>query len=217
MTDDVLEQMRRDWDERARRDSWSAIADVEAVGLRFALSGLRDSYVLLEDVHEHLPEETRVLEIGCGVGRMLRFLALIFREVHGVDVSPEMIREAHDYLSAFPNAHPAVGDGQSLGQYEDGFFHLVYSYVVFQHIPDPDVIRSYIGEARRVLAPGGVFKFLIKTKPWDGEPGLDTWNGATVDLATLAEWNRELGFEVLRTQPADEWVTWVTTRAPADA
>ena len=32
-----------------------------------------------------------LLEIGCGVGRMTRWFAESFGEVHGIDVAPEMI------------------------------------------------------------------------------------------------------------------------------
>src|SRR5260370_32627233 len=50
------------------------------------------------------PGEMRVLEIGCGAGRVTRALAKLFGEVHAVDVSGEMVRLASAALPAHPNA-----------------------------------------------------------------------------------------------------------------
>ena len=94
----------------------------------------------------------------------------MFDDVHGIDVSPEMIAQSRTYLGGLPNVTTEVGDGGSLSPYRDGSFDFVFSYQVFQHIPDPDVIRRYVVEAGRVLRPGGVFKFLVKTRDWVGAP-----------------------------------------------
>ena len=45
------------------------------------------------------------LEIGCGPGRLMRPLSRHFAEIHGVDVSDEMIRLAQERLRDTPNAH----------------------------------------------------------------------------------------------------------------
>ena len=40
------------------------------------------------------PKQMRVLEIGCGAGRVTRALASVFGEVYAVDISGEMVRQA---------------------------------------------------------------------------------------------------------------------------
>jgi len=45
------------------------------------------------------PKKMRILEIGCGAGRMTKYLAELFGEVHGVDVSDEMVRVGRDRLN----------------------------------------------------------------------------------------------------------------------
>ena len=45
----------------------------------------------------------KVLEIGCGIGRMTRYFARRFKEVHGIDVAPEMISRARKNLNEFEN------------------------------------------------------------------------------------------------------------------
>src|SRR5205823_1027306 len=77
----------------------------------------------------------RALEIGCGPGRLMRPMSWNFGEVHGVDVSDEMIRLATEKLVNVPNAFPRSTNGMDLADYEDKLFDFVYSYAVFQHIP----------------------------------------------------------------------------------
>src|ERR1700676_3402696 len=48
--------------------------------------------------------ELRALEIGCGAGRITRAMARVFAEVHGVDISSEMITQAREALHDVPNA-----------------------------------------------------------------------------------------------------------------
>ena len=51
----------------------------------------------------------RALEIGCGPGRLLKPMAEKFGEIHGVDVSDEMIGLARRRLTEIPHAHAHVG------------------------------------------------------------------------------------------------------------
>ena len=58
----------------------------------------------------------KALEIGCGPGRLMRPMSRHFAEIHGVDVSDEMIALARERLRDTPNAHPHVTDGASSGR-----------------------------------------------------------------------------------------------------
>ncbi|MGD8413570.1 MAG: class I SAM-dependent methyltransferase [Candidatus Latescibacterota bacterium] len=103
----------------------------------------------------------KMLEIGCGVGRMTRYFARGFKEVHGIDVSEEMIKRARENLVDSENVQLHVGNGCDLGLFEDGAFDFVFSYITFQHIPDVSVTLNYIREAGRVLRNGGHFYFQV--------------------------------------------------------
>jgi SAM-dependent methyltransferase len=209
--------MRRDWDARARKDAKEYISSPDvATGVRFAFSGLDDTRTILEDVHSFLAQDSKVLEIGCGIGRLLRFFALLFDEVHGIDVSPEMIAQSKEYLAQFPNVTTCCGDGSSLSPFENQTFDFVFSYVVFPHIPDKDIIRQYIHETKRVLKPGGLFKFLVKYKDWEGAgESPDTWNGVNVSVEDIESWRDETGFELVNTYGLDDHLGWAVFRAPA--
>ncbi len=149
-----------DWDERARRNARYFIAvDDAATPEAFDQSGDRD---LDEIILCNLPVNPnwKALEIGCGIGRLLRPLSLRIAEVHGVDVSEEMIRQGMEYVAGHDNLslHRTTG---SFEMFPDETFDLIYSYRVFQHIPERKVVVRYLHEARRVLKRGGWFRFQI--------------------------------------------------------
>lgn len=86
----------------------------------------------------------RVLEIGCGTGRLLAQVAAATRI--GVDVSGEMLRRA-----AGRGLEVARADGHALPFLDGSFDAVLAGKGVFRYL---DPARSF-GEAARVLAPGG--------------------------------------------------------------
>src|SRR5919201_3434483 len=98
--------------------------------------------------------DARMIEIGCGLGRMLVHFAPHFERVDGVDIAPEMIEGARQ-ADLPPNVHLTVTSGSDLAPFAESAFDFAFSFQVFQHIPDEAVIASYLREFRRVLRPGG--------------------------------------------------------------
>ncbi len=96
-----------------------------------------------------------MLEIGCGIGRMTRMLAEQAGSVLALDVSPEMVERARAYNPGLANVDWVVSDGRSLDGIDQATVDCCLSYVVFQHIPDPEVTLGYVREIGRVLKPGG--------------------------------------------------------------
>jgi ubiquinone/menaquinone biosynthesis C-methylase UbiE len=203
--EEVAERMRRDWSERARQDAEHFVytRKPDADGPDFNSSG-RANYDQL--VRPYLPvllngaaaRDCRVLEIGCGLGRMTRWFAESFGEVHGIDIAPEMLHEAGGRLAAYPNIQLHTGSGFDLQPLPDAYFDLVFSYIVFQHIPSVDVIRNYVREAARVLKPGGAFKFQV-----NGDQSAaylvhvrDTWQGETFSRGQVYEMLNAAGLSV---------------------
>jgi SAM-dependent methyltransferase len=57
----------------------------------------------------------------------------------------------------------------NLAIFDDGQFDLVYTNIVLQHIPDREIIRSYIREFVRILAEGGLLAFQLPSRiGWKG-------------------------------------------------
>lgn len=109
----------------------------------------------------------RVLDFGCGVGRLVRAWSFRARQVTGVDISEPMLDRARKILADRPNAevvHNARGD---LAAFADGSFDLVFSLICLQHIPWP-LARGYIIEFGRICQPGGIVAFQLPTRVHQG-------------------------------------------------
>jgi SAM-dependent methyltransferase len=100
----------------------------------------------------YIESKSTVLEIGCGVGRLVRHVAPRARQVFAVDASADMLRFAKDYLKDLDNVELIHNDGWTLSAVMDASVDFVYSWLVFQHI-DVEEALSYILEAHRVLKP----------------------------------------------------------------
>ncbi|MBI4906300.1 MAG: class I SAM-dependent methyltransferase [Acidobacteria bacterium] len=201
--DEQLKKMQRDWDERAKenaryyvnteRDSWT---DDE-----FFQSGYRTvQEEILTDMINICqgkdPRQMKVLEIGCGAGRVTRALADVFGEVHAVDVSAEMIRQATQSLSRHPNIRLYNNNGTDLGPIQgDGTFDFAFSTIVFQHIPSKAVIESYVREVNRLLRPGALFKFQVQGDTSIETQPDDTWLGVAYSDEEACAMAERCGFE----------------------
>lgn len=99
---------------------------------------------------------TRVLDVGCGVGRWSRMLAAKGAIVTGVDLSPTMIAQAKQRAVADGVADRCQFRVQDLSHLEvDGQFDVVLGVTVLQHILDPGLLRDAVRRMRSHLAPGG--------------------------------------------------------------
>ena len=100
-------------------------------------------------VRARAPRGSRVLEIGCGVGGVLRHLERDFA-VHGVDVSRFAVGEARRDLA---RAALAVGEATRL-PYAAASFDVALAKHVLEHLADP---AAALAELARVLrSPGGI-------------------------------------------------------------
>ncbi len=90
-----------------------------------------------------------VLDVGCGVGTMLKMLELPTVKLAGVDISGGMIDQAKKRLGE--EADLRVGDSENL-PWDARRFDLVVCTDSFHHYPNPGKALS---EMRRVLKPGG--------------------------------------------------------------
>lgn len=208
----VLERMRSDWNDRAGEDAYYYVAfgrreqDDEEF---FATAS--DLIKGLELDLKRLPARDAALEIGCGPGRLMRPLSRHFREIHGVDVSDEMIRLARERLQDTPNAHPHHGSGSDLALFPDEKFDFVYSYAVFQHIPSKDVVFHYLREARRVLKTGGILRCQLNGLPPQARQ-YDTWSGVRITPAEIVAFAREQDFQLLALEQISTQYMWITCR-----
>jgi ubiquinone/menaquinone biosynthesis C-methylase UbiE len=189
MTEDkdaLLSQMRTDWNGRARENARHYVASgkTDWSDEEFFDSGRATVQAeILADMTNICqgrdPKQMRILEIGCGAGRVTRALADLFGEVHAVDVSDEMIIQAKLALIDKSNAHVYLNNGEDLSVLPPVTFDFAFSCIVFQHIPSLRVIESYVREVQRVLRAGGLFKFQVQGGRPQGDQ-TDTWTGLSL-------------------------------------
>ncbi len=222
---DWNQRMREDWDRRAREDAEAFIytRDSASDARDFVRSGEANYNQL---VRPYLPillrgkpaPECRVVEIGCGIGRMTEWLAASFGHVDALDVSPAMIEAARQRLSHLRNLRFHLGNGADLAPIADASADLVFSYIVFQHIPSREAIESYICDAARVLKDGGAFKFQLNG---DQSPAYlahqrDTWLGEVFSETDVAHMLDRAGLTLIASEGAGTQY-YVVTAIKGDA
>src|SRR5581483_1039540 len=149
----------RYWEDRARR-----FAGVGAGLAAVCAYGMPEVYNRAIDLEQRLAlarwvrvtPGSRVLYVGCGVGRWSRLLAGRGATVTGVDISPTMIGEARRRARAEGVAEHCRFEVSDISDLQvDGEFDLVLGVTVLQHILDPKALRSaLVGMSSRV-ADGG--------------------------------------------------------------
>ena len=114
---------------------------------------------ILREANFPLGNGKRILELGCGGGRMIRHLKEFAEsgEVWGTDVCAEYIIWCKQYLS--PPFHFVTTTTIPHLPFADNYFDFVYAGSVFTHIDDlPD---AWLLELRRVLSPSGMLYITI--------------------------------------------------------
>lgn len=95
----------------------------------------------------------RALDVGCGDGKFTRVLAAMCREVSGIDIKDGKVAEARQTAQAAGlDIDFRVATAEDL-PIADASLDLVVFSNSLHHLPHPDVA---LGEALRVLVPGGV-------------------------------------------------------------
>jgi SAM-dependent methyltransferase len=101
----------------------------------------------------------RVLDFGCGCGRVLQWLMMWapFTEFYGVDVDEQAIRWCRQSLKP---AHFDVSNPRPPLPYPDGYFEVIYCISVFTHL-DEEMQDPWLRELKRVLKPTGTLLFTV--------------------------------------------------------
>jgi len=146
--------MRRD-----PRAHWQELATAIEYGRAAVRVGLWKSEELL--VRRHFPPTARLLEVGCGGGRVaLGLLQRGYADVTATDFSPAMVEVTQGVLE---QAHPGWGARAELQDataltYPDGSFDgVIYAFNGLMCLPDADHRARALSSIHRVLRPGGLF------------------------------------------------------------
>jgi len=218
--------MRHDWDQRARENArhYVVTGQPQWSDEEFFQSG---EIAMQEDILNDLtnicqgkdPRAMRVLEIGCGAGRVTRAFARFFGEVYAVDISREMVALARRAVAGFTHAHVYVNNGKDLSAAAPWWnrlgigtkprFDFAFSSMVFQHIPSRAIIESYVRDVSRRLRPGALFKFQVQGCPYSYANSEDTWVGASFSEDQARSLAEGCGFELRYQHGAGTQYYWL--------
>ena len=147
-----------------------------------------------------LPENSPVLDLGCGCGLpVAQTLAATFA-VTGVDISRVQIERARRLV---PQARFILADMAEV-DFPPASFSAVVSFYAIIHLP-LDEQPALFARVRKWLKPGGYFLGTVGSRAWTGME--ENWlgvPGATMawshtDAETYQAWLDESGFEICRT------------------
>lgn len=147
------------WEDRARRfaSQGSGFAAVCSYGMPEFYNRMIDRCQRLAlEPWLNVPPGTRVLDVGCGVGRWSTLLAARGANVTGIDLSPTMIAEATRRATTQGVAERCRFLVEDLADLDAGeTFDFVLGVTVLQHILEPDALRRAVQRLAAHLAPGG--------------------------------------------------------------
>jgi ubiquinone/menaquinone biosynthesis C-methylase UbiE len=105
----------------------------------------------------YVTEDDVVLDFGCGIGRVAKFMSPHVREVWCVDASSRMLKFASKELSDLNNVHFLRANGLKM-QLKDEMFDFAYSILTLQHLKKEDAYVT-LCEIYRLLKIGGLAYF----------------------------------------------------------
>lgn len=151
-------QMRTDWDRRVGHDFRFWMGEGHLDDSQMKTTGERDFTSITAGLAD--TSMCSALEIGCGVGRLLRPASSRFAKVVGFDVSRLAIDKARQLIGPNPAIELVVGSGVSLEPIEDSSIDFVWSFGALASMPVP-VIAAYLLETQRVLCPTGLARLQV--------------------------------------------------------
>jgi SAM-dependent methyltransferase len=104
--------------------------------------------------HGGLKPGVRALELGCGTGVFLEKVARCGADLHGIDLSTDLLERARARVGGLANVHIDNGNAEQM-PYPNAHFDAVYGSSILHHL---DLGRS-LAEVHRVLRPGGRIVF----------------------------------------------------------
>ena len=109
-----------------------------------------------------------LVEIGAGIGRMTCAFTRRFGVVYACDLDSGFLERCREAVARFGRVDRLrtihVPDGRTL-DVADGVADLTFSYITLQHCSRSDAL-ALVGEALRVLRPGGMVALNFRQRVW---------------------------------------------------
>ncbi|ARP94346.1 class I SAM-dependent methyltransferase [Bordetella genomosp. 13] len=94
--------------------------------------------------------DAKAIDFGCGTGFLIHLMRDLFREIHGVDITLDMMKQV-DTSSGNVFLHESLAEDTPFSR---DTFDFATAYSFMDHLRD---YKAFLKEAYRVLKPGGIF------------------------------------------------------------
>ncbi|PLX22051.1 hypothetical protein C0584_00800 [Candidatus Parcubacteria bacterium] len=137
-------------------------SNYDIIGKHFSETRKKEIWPELKKIAKQVEENSKILDLGCGNGRLLRAFDSKNLEYFGIDQSESLIEEA---MKQFPNDHFLVGDILDLSKIDlkknklPKKFNFIFSIAVLQHIPGKKKRIEFLRTLKNYLEPDGVIVF----------------------------------------------------------
>lgn len=176
---------------------WEAV--VEGVNDPKLLYKQGEGIVMVFKKLKLINKKTILLDIGCGVGRLEYSLARYVYKCIGVDIAPSMINLAKKNVKA-KNIEFLETNGKDLQVLKNQNFDLIFSIIVFQHLPK-EIFLNYLKESKNLLKKSGKIFFQIpiysKIKPAE-PPKNHPWGLRYYQIKELQKILKDEGFSKIK-------------------
>jgi len=158
----LFNSYRRRWNMASLTESSAMDAILTGVSgaKEFEEKGMADA----ETLKEFVSPNSTVLDLGCGIGRVDKYLSTYCQRICAVDVSDRMLYLARRRLAGFKNIEFYRNNGHDLSEFGDGTFDFVFALLVFHHL-EKNHAKTYLHEIFRVLSNGGTVYAQFPNKP----------------------------------------------------
>lgn len=141
-------------------------------------------------------KELRILDYGCGMGRITNQAANFSNHTYGVDISKTQIEYAKKYCPKRDQIQfLSLKENDFTIPLQDDLFDIVYSYAVLQHIKLKSSLELAVNEMCRVLKKNGILKIQIRTfHEYIGNGKIKFYRSVVLENYTWAFYLRKFGF-----------------------
>ncbi len=192
--------MRGDWNRRVQHDYRFWVSNDLSPSSLMWEEGARDFAAVTRGVR--CKRTQTALEIGCGVGRMLRAASEVFGNVMGIDVSPLAIDKAKELLGSGTNVQVSANSGYDLSGIADASVDFAWSFASLAHMP-ARIFASYLLELKRVLKVDGCARLQVFIGEAAGLQEIDTLRLRAFLESNLIDALQQAGLELTEQRPVE--------------
>lgn len=129
--------------------------NVDVESAKLPVKSFKNMQLMYGDLISQVPRQSKILDVGCGTGLLLSWLAAQKDIVPiGIDSSITQIAIARSRL---PEIEILCGDGLDYLRQNPATFAGIFCTDVLEHIPGEDMCLTWVEAAHMALQPGGFF------------------------------------------------------------